>query len=92
VLIEQEAGWTAELVWTVLIVFWVRDLTAPMHLGLNWPFVPHVNQKSPQSPTKVPDGPQIKGALLLQQGSRWPRYLVSYYPPGPKGRKPDMHV
>ena len=63
-----------------------------MHLGLNWPFVPRVNQRSPEAPAEVPYGPQIKGALLLQQGSRWPWCLVSYYPLGPKRRNPDMYV
>ena len=62
----------AALLWELtdwwLIVFWVRDLTAPMHLGLNWPFVAHVQSEEPRSPTEFPDGPQIKGALLFQQG------------------------
>jgi hypothetical protein len=45
-----------------LIIFWVQDLIAPMHLGLNRPFVPYINGS--RSPTEVPDGPQIKGALF----------------------------
>jgi len=57
----------------------------------NRPFVPHINQRSPQSPTEVSDGPQTKGALFPQQGCRWPRCLISYYPLGPKGRSPDIY-
>ena len=44
------AGVLLQVEW--LIVFWVRDLTASMHLGLNQPFVPHINQRSPEAPLK----------------------------------------
>jgi hypothetical protein len=38
---------------------WVRDLTAPMHLGLNdGPFVPQIKSWEPCHFTEVPDGPQ----------------------------------
>jgi hypothetical protein len=38
---------------------WVRDLAAAMHLGLvNWPYVPHVQSRKPQSIAEAPDGPQ----------------------------------
>ena len=37
---------------------WIRDLTLPMYLGLNSPFVPHINIWEPCCFSKVPDGPQ----------------------------------
>jgi hypothetical protein len=51
-----------------------------MHPGLNWPFVPHVNQRSPEAPlkfqmapklrepctpNKVPDGPDTWFPIIL---------------------------
>jgi len=45
----------------------VRDLTAPMHLGfINWPFVPHVHSREPQSITEAPDGPQAYTLNILR--------------------------
>jgi hypothetical protein len=42
-----------------MISIWVRDLTAPMHLGLNdGPFVPHIKLWEPRNFNEVPDGPQ----------------------------------
>jgi hypothetical protein len=38
----------------------VRDLAASMHLGLiNWPFVPCVQSREPQSIPEAPDGPRL---------------------------------
>jgi len=35
----------------------VRDLAAPMHLGLiDWPFVPYVQSRESRSITEAPDG------------------------------------
>ena len=40
-----------------LICNWVRYLTVPMHLGLNWQALcPHINSREPCCFTKVPDG------------------------------------
>jgi hypothetical protein len=76
-----------------LIIFWVRDLTAPMHLGLlTGSLCPISIKGAPRSPTLVLDGPQIKRVLFPQQDSRWVRCLISCYPPGPKGRNPDKYV
>jgi hypothetical protein len=36
----------------LLIIFWVWDLMAPLHLGLNWLFVPLVNQRNPKASLK----------------------------------------
>jgi len=50
----------------------VRDLAAPMHLGLiNWPFVPHVQSREPRSITEAPDGPQAYtlNILRLEEGA-----------------------
>jgi hypothetical protein len=45
----------------------VRDLAAPMHLGfINWPFVPHVQSREPQSITEAPDGPQAYTLNILK--------------------------
>ena len=43
-----------------LICIWVRGLSAPMHLGLNYdgPFVPHIESWEPRSLAIAPDGPQ----------------------------------
>jgi hypothetical protein len=51
----------------------VRDLADPMHLGLkNWPFVPHVQSREPQSIAEAPDGPQAYTLtiLRLQEGAQ----------------------
>jgi hypothetical protein len=58
-----------------LIVLWGRDLTAPMHLGFNWPFMPHVNQRSPKAPLKFQMAPVL--SFLLSSGSKRkePRYV-----------------
>ena len=46
--------------------YWVRDLTAPMHLGLiNGPFVPHIKSREPCSFAKAPDGPQAYTLNIL---------------------------
>ena len=50
------------------------------------------NQGGPEAPLRFQMAPKFKGALFLQQGSRWPWCLVSYYPMGPKRRNPDMYV
>jgi hypothetical protein len=51
-----------------------------MHLTLSAP----CQSEEPRSPTEVSDGLQLKEALFLQQDSRLPRCLVSYYPLGLK--------
>jgi hypothetical protein len=33
---------------------------APMHLGLNRPFVPHINQRSPEAPLKFQMAPKLR--------------------------------
>ena len=56
----------------------VRNLSGPMHLGLNQrPFVPHILC-------------QAIGALFLQQSLRWPPCLVPVCPPGPKRKEPRL--
>jgi len=57
---------------------WVRDLTVPMHLGLN--------KRSLYAPY------QFMGALLLCSSSRWPPELYSWCPLIPRNRRPDAHV
>jgi hypothetical protein len=42
------------------IIFWVRDFTALMHLGLNRPFVPHIKQRSPEAPLKFQMAPKLR--------------------------------
>jgi hypothetical protein len=45
----------------------VRDLVAPMHLGLiNWPFVPHVQSRKPQTITEAQDGTQAYTLNILR--------------------------
>jgi len=31
-----------------------------MHLGLNWPFVPRVNQRNPEAPLKFQMAPKLR--------------------------------
>ena len=57
---EYENRATGRLKIDWLIVFWVRDLTVPMHLGLNWPLEPHVNQKSLEAPLKFQMAPKSR--------------------------------
>jgi len=84
--------WMRGVDWLIDFI-WVRDLTAPMHLGLNnRPFVPHINQRSPEAPLKFQMAPKNKAALFPQQGSRWPRCLIFYCPLGQKRRNLDMCV
>ena len=56
---------------------WVRDLTAPIHLGLC--------QLALCAPC------QLMGALSLYWSCRWPLCLYSCYPMAPR-RSPGMHV
>jgi hypothetical protein len=45
----------------------VRDLAAPMHLGLiDLPFVPHVQSREPRSITEAPDDPQAYTLNILR--------------------------
>jgi len=72
---------------------WVRDLTAPMDLGLNnRPFVPHINQGSPEAPLKFQKAPKLREPCSLNKAPDGPQYLISYYLLGPKRRNPDMYV
>jgi hypothetical protein len=45
----------------------VRDLTAPMNLGLiKWSFVPHVQSREPRNITEAPDGPQTCTLIIFR--------------------------
>jgi len=45
----------------------VHDLAVPKHLGfINWPFVPHVQSREPQSITEAPGGPQSYTLNILR--------------------------
>jgi hypothetical protein len=59
---------------------WVWALSGPMHLNL---------KTGPLCPTVYY---YVKVTLFLYQSSRWPLYLLSWYPQGPKRRNPDVHV
>jgi hypothetical protein len=57
---------------------WVRALPVPIHLVLKtdplWPMIYYY----------------VKGALFLYQSSKWPLYLVSWYPQVPQRRNLEM--
>jgi hypothetical protein len=56
----------------------VRDLRAPMHLGLtNWPFVPHVQSREPRSITEAPDGPHAYTLNILRLQEKRAQMCVS---------------
>ena len=61
-----------------LIYDWVRDLTVPMHRGLNWRALcaPYINLCEPCYFAKVPGGPRLN----------------SWCPLAPRIRCPDKHV
>jgi len=56
----------------LLIVFWVWDLTAPMHLGLNRPFVPHINQRSLEALLKFQMAPKLREPCSFNKASDGP--------------------
>ena len=61
----------------------VRDLAAPMHLGLiNWPFVPHVQSREPWSITEAPDGPQAYTLNILRLQEKGAQMCMSEWGQG----------